>query len=163
MKNMKKAILLLISFTLLFIATMIVSGSGQDYPYPDDWDFWGLDETALFFGLGFTMCLVIFLIPLIIAILICIWIYKDAEKRGKSGPLWFLLLILASLFFSFVGLIVIIIIWLAVRPPEGVVQTPTSPTAPPHYSSERRCPSCGRVIPNDARVCPYCGKNFEVK
>ena len=77
--------------------------------------------------------------------------------------MWVLLVILASLFCSFVGLIVIIIIWLAVRPPEGVVHTPTSQTAPPHYSSERRCPSCGRVIPNDARVCPYCGKNFEVK
>jgi len=28
-------------------------------------------------------------------------------------------------------------------------------------SSDRRCPNCGRVIPIDARVCPYCGKKFE--
>lgn len=163
MKNMKGIILVLIGLTLVFISTMIVSGSGQDYPYPDGFDFWGSDEAALFFGFGLTMCLVVFLLPLIIAILICIWIYKDAEKRGKSGPLWVILLILASLFFSFVGLIIIIIIWLAVRPPEGSVQMATSPTAPPTHSPDRRCPSCGRVIPNDARVCPYCGKNFEVK
>lgn len=27
--------------------------------------------------------------------------------------------------------------------------------------SERRCPECGRVIPEDAKVCPYCGKKFK--
>ena len=25
---------------------------------------------------------------------------------------------------------------------------------------ERRCPECGRVIPDDAEMCPYCGKKF---
>ena len=25
---------------------------------------------------------------------------------------------------------------------------------------ERRCPLCGRVIPDDANVCPYCGNTF---
>jgi len=28
-------------------------------------------------------------------------------------------------------------------------------------TSDRRCPNCGRVIPMDANVCPYCGKKFE--
>ena len=27
--------------------------------------------------------------------------------------------------------------------------------------SERRCPECGRVIPEDAKMCPYCGKKFK--
>jgi len=27
--------------------------------------------------------------------------------------------------------------------------------------SERRCPECGRVIPEDANMCPYCGKKFK--
>jgi uncharacterized membrane protein len=26
--------------------------------------------------------------------------------------------------------------------------------------SERRCPNCGRIIPEDAQICPYCGKEF---
>jgi len=26
--------------------------------------------------------------------------------------------------------------------------------------SDRYCPSCGRAIPFDANICPYCGKNF---
>jgi len=26
---------------------------------------------------------------------------------------------------------------------------------------QRRCPNCGRIIPFDAHVCPYCGRKFE--
>jgi hypothetical protein len=26
--------------------------------------------------------------------------------------------------------------------------------------SDRYCPSCGRAIPFDANLCPYCGKQF---
>ena len=25
----------------------------------------------------------------------------------------------------------------------------------------RRCPECGRIIPDDAKMCPYCGKKFK--
>lgn len=28
-------------------------------------------------------------------------------------------------------------------------------------SKDRYCPECGRAIPFDARICPYCGKKFE--
>lgn len=27
--------------------------------------------------------------------------------------------------------------------------------------SRRRCPKCGRIIPEDAKFCPYCSKKFE--
>lgn len=30
-------------------------------------------------------------------------------------------------------------------------------------SRDRYCPSCGRSIPFDALVCPYCKKDFEEK
>jgi len=26
---------------------------------------------------------------------------------------------------------------------------------------DRRCPNCGRIIPFDSVLCPYCGKRFE--
>lgn len=25
---------------------------------------------------------------------------------------------------------------------------------------KRRCPQCGRIIPEDAKICPYCGKKL---
>ena len=79
----------------------------------------------------------------IIWFLVGIWGYKDAEKRGKSGILWFLIIF-------FIGLIGIII-WFVVRPPI---------TGENRQHSNRYCTNCGRNIPIDARVCPYCGKKF---
>jgi len=38
-----------------------------------------------------------------------------------------------------------------------------SQSPPPDYSmdqNKRRCPNCGRVIPEDARICPYCERFF---
>jgi RNA polymerase subunit RPABC4/transcription elongation factor Spt4/uncharacterized membrane protein len=26
---------------------------------------------------------------------------------------------------------------------------------------DRRCPECGRIIPDDTKMCPYCGKKFK--
>jgi len=31
---------------------------------------------------------------------------------------------------------------------------------PPSRQSDRYCPDCGRNIPFDANMCPYCGKKF---
>ncbi len=95
-------------------------------------------------------CLV-WVVMFVIWIAIGVWMYKDAEKRGKSGALWLII----GLILGIIGLIV----WLIVRPPE-----------PSHYEKQqqqggqeddrRRCPECGRNIPFDASVCPYCGKRF---
>ncbi|MEM0492543.1 MAG: DUF996 domain-containing protein [Candidatus Thermoplasmatota archaeon] len=41
--------------------------------------------------------------------------------------------------------------------PAGSMQGQMESTA-----SSRRCPNCGRLIPEDARICPYCSKNFEM-
>jgi hypothetical protein len=147
----------IIVLTIIVISlTLPTVTAAEDNPW--DWynNFYGGSEWV-FFGLGLTMCLIVFLlIPLIIALLACIWIYKDAEKRGKSGAIWVLILILASVFGNFIGFIIVIVIWLAIRPPIGGVPQQMEQT-----SSNRRCPNCGRVIPMDARVCPYCGKKFE--
>ncbi len=32
-----------------------------------------------------------------------------------------------------------------------------------HPKDDRRCPKCGRIIPMDSRICPYCKNDFEVK
>lgn len=66
------------------------------------------------------------LLYFIIVIVIMIWVYKDAEKRGKSGALWLIIV----LFTGIIG----IIVWLIVRPP--IVQYPPQygyqPPPPPY-------------------------------
>ena len=69
---------------------------------------------ALFGAICLTMCFVM----LVIAIFLGVWIYKDAEKRGKDGGLWVVILLLGTLFLNFIGTIIVIVIWLMVRPPE---------------------------------------------
>jgi len=49
-------------------------------------------------------------LSLIVYVLLAIWIYKDAEKRKKSGILWLIVYLLTG--------ILGIIIWLIVRPKE---------------------------------------------
>jgi len=147
MKSMKPLILL-IGLTLVFITISTVEAQYDDWTYDDPsapWAFWGIFTGAL--------CIIPVLM-FIIWIVLAVWVYKDAERRGSSGALWLIIVIITGI----IGLI----IWLIVRPPEGGRKATTGATPPPPpTSTERRCPSCGRAIPNDARVCPYCGKNFE--
>lgn len=61
-----------------------------------------------------TMCLIP-VIFFIIAIFIAVWVYKDAEKRGKSGALWLIIVLITGI----IGLIV----WLLVRPDMSEVRS----------------------------------------
>lgn len=149
-KSKKLTIIALICLSISLVISAVVSAQ-DEFPWDNSSFPWGAEETALFMGLGLTICLIFVAVPLIIAILACIWIYKDAEKRGKQGILWVILLILASLFLSFIGLIIVIVVWLVIRPPIGGEKK----------EPDRRCPNCGRAIPMDAKACPYCAKKFD--
>lgn len=134
MIKLKKFALVLIS---ILLAASTIASAANNVNLSQDW--WAA------FGAGVAVLVIfVIIIWLIIAILIAIWVYRDAEKRGESGALWLIIVILTSI----IGLI----IWLIVRPPIGGKKS---------ASSDRRCPNCGRIIPMDARVCPYCNKKFE--
>ena len=62
-------------------------------------------------GLGFAglLCLVP-VVWFIISILLCIWVYRDAESRGMGGVLWLIVVIITGI----IGLI----IYLVVRKPK---------------------------------------------
>lgn len=76
-----------------------------------------------------------------------IWVYRDAEKRGKSGVV--VMLLVAFLFWP-LGLLV----WLAVR------DNRKTSSAPPPVSSASpgKCPQCGTALSADAPqgLCPAC-------
>ncbi len=118
MKTRRNVLILMMCVLLTLTITTVVQAQDEEMPdWASDYTEWIPVLGPTLVGLGFALCCVFFLIPLIIAILICIWIYKDAEKRGKQGILWVLLLIVATIFFNILGLIVVIVIWLLVRPP----------------------------------------------
>lgn len=50
----------------------------------------------------------------VIAILICVWVYRDAKARGENAALWLIIVLL----FGIIGLI----IWLIVRPKEKAAE-----------------------------------------
>jgi len=135
--NISRKMTLVLACLVLAVALSMAASAYGDWGYDESAAAWSL------FGLGI-LCLVLPIIWFIIGILIAIWVYKDAEKRGSSGVLWLIIVILIGI----VGLI----IWLVIRPPIGGGKP---------AGSDRKCPNCGRAIPMDARTCPYCGKKFE--
>jgi putative membrane protein len=58
-----------------------------------------------FIGLGF-LCLLIPIVWFIIAILLAIWVYRDAESRGMNGVMWLIILFIAGI----IGLIIYLIV-----------------------------------------------------
>jgi TctA family transporter len=60
------------------------------------------------------LSLVFLILPIIwfiIAIILCIWVYRDAEARGMGGALWLIIVLIAG--------IVGFIIYLVVRKPKS--------------------------------------------
>ncbi len=111
-------------------------------------------ELALFGGI-WLICVAIWWI---IAILICIWVYKDAESRGMSGVLWLIVVVLLGL----IGLI----IYLVVRKPKVAPppSMPYPPPPPPGYGAPpaappmgTNCRHCGAQLPPGSTVCGHCG------
>ncbi len=137
MDKLKKLSIIILGMIILSIGISSIVTAYE--PYNID----NVDAGLL--GLGVMVIIGIFLAVFIIFILIAIWVYRDAEKRGSSGVLWLLIVLLTQI----IGLI----IWLVVRPPIG--------GHPKQQSDQgRMCPGCGRPIPMDAQICPYCGKDF---
>ena len=71
--------------------------------------------------LGGGLCIV-WLVSFVIAILLMIWVYKDAKARGQNAVLW----LIQTFFFGIVALNV----WLIIRPKEKVGEGPKPPEPP---------------------------------
>jgi len=164
---------------MLFVMLVLSMGgtaiAAYDDPYYDDSAGMGLFSGAYCLIMG-----VVFLIN----ILILVWVYKDAKKRGASGALW----VIVVLFTGIIGLI----IWLVVRPPEPSFyqqqqpygqpqyqqpyqpppqqqyyqqQPPPQPQQPAVYKEKEiikeivkvRCPYCGALVEQGVSRCPHCG------
>ncbi len=105
------------------------------------------------FGASIPTCLL-----LIIPIANIYFIYRYAEAyslyvlRDDNKILW-------AILFIFVSIIVPALVQIELNKYVGK-PIPSGPVNA--QNSNRRCPNCDRMIPEDAQVCPYCGKSFQV-
>jgi heme/copper-type cytochrome/quinol oxidase subunit 2 len=75
MDQLRKISLIGLAFLLLSITITGISSGQNEIP----------DEVTWFFGLGAAVCAVAVIFWFVIWILVAIWVYRDAEKRGSSG------------------------------------------------------------------------------
>jgi hypothetical protein len=86
---------------------------------------------------------------------VLIWVYRDAEKRGMSGILWLLLVL--------VGNIIGLLVYAIVRSETALGRRNGSgggATAPP-AGAEAKCPHCGKPVAAEYAFCPHCGKSLK--
>ncbi|MFX1521688.1 MAG: zinc ribbon domain-containing protein [Promethearchaeota archaeon] len=97
----------------------------------------------------------------IVAILLAVWVYRDAEKRGESGILWLIIVLITGI----IGLI----IWLIVRGDKPVISSePTTKVPPPpqtvqttQITDSQFCPNCGAKVQPNSVFCANCGASLE--
>jgi len=84
-------------------------------------------------------------------VLVLIWVYRDAERRGMSGILWLLLVL--------IGNIVGLVIYAIVRSERSVKDKPETEGGGAGAASGK-CPGCGNPVAAAHAFCPYCGKKL---
>ncbi|MGC9060208.1 MAG: DUF7577 domain-containing protein [Thermoplasmata archaeon] len=154
----------------LAMSAAILLGLSMNASAQDDWGLACLTGTLCFLPI----------IWLIIWILIGIWVYKDAEKRGMGGVLWLIVVVLLGL----IGLIIYLVVRKPIQPqmpapppppayapqppapgttppPSGYGYQPPppayAPPPPPAAPGTAPCPYCGTQNPTTATICQKCG------
>ena len=104
------------------------------------------------------------LIPLIfgIPILIGIYVYRDANKRGMNAVLWTLIALLTP---SFLGLIIYLLVrnnYSDLTCPNCNAQVEESYVVCPNCRTKLRptCEVCGTAVQTTWKVCPHCGTDL---
>lgn len=82
---------------------------------------------------------------------VLIWVYRDAEKRGMSGILWLLLVL--------IGNVIGLLIYAIVRSETPVRRRGDGAAAGAGCCPEK-CPGCGNAVGAGHSFCPYCGKSL---
>jgi cbb3-type cytochrome oxidase subunit 3 len=114
------------------------------------------------------------LLMLALWIVVIVWVYRDAERRGMNGILWALLV--------FIGNLIGLIIYLIVRSDRAEIaeEDPGKKTAQPcpncqkpvdtgfafcpHCATKLQaggCPKCGEPVEESWKLCPHCGQKLK--
>jgi hypothetical protein len=115
----------------------------------------GPSLSGWFHGFGAAGRFALFLLPVAFIVLwgaVLIWVYRDAEKRGMSGILWLLLVL--------IGNVIGLLIYAIVRS-ETPVKRPAQGPAAGACCAPDMCPGCGKPLASGYAFCPYCGRNLK--
>lgn len=112
---------------------------------------------------------------LVLWIVVIVWVYRDAERRGMNGVLWALLVLIGNL----IGLLIYLIVRTdSVPAPPVQRSSPATTLCPscqksvnadfafcPHCGTQlhRACPECGKSVEPEWKACPLCGANLEAE
>jgi len=109
-----------------------------------------------FDGFGPIGAIPLIILPVALIILwgaVLIWVYRDAEKRGMSGILWLLLVL--------IGNVIGLLIYAIVRSETPLKRRAEGATAGTGECCPEKCPGCGNTLRKGYAFCPYCGKNLK--
>lgn len=110
----------------------------------------GQVEQIFIFPLIFFI-LIFGLILFVISILLCVWVYRNAESRGMNGALWLIIV----LFTGIIGLIIYLVVREDVKTKSAILPMPPTTGKPTRY-----CTNCGHQASLDMNFCPNCGKTL---
>ena len=162
-------ILEIISFVAIFVIMLIAFGVAGGFSWITSLETAEITDIESFwanFGSIIGGCAVALIVGWILTILGAIYLRRSYNKIAEhtkvdlfktAGLVYFIgaitIIILIGIPILFIARIIEIIAYFSL--PDEL------PTGDKKEKSERRCPNCGRIIPEDARTCPYCSKKFE--
>jgi RNA polymerase subunit RPABC4/transcription elongation factor Spt4 len=109
-----------------------------------------------FHGFGTIGRIALFLLPAAFIVLwgaVLIWVYRDAEKRGMSGILWLLLVL--------IGNVIGLLIYAIVRSETPVRRRAEGGADQPASCPTETCKGCGKPVAAGFEFCPYCGRSLK--
>lgn len=114
----------------------------------------GPSISGFFHGFGAVGRYALFVLPAAFIILwgaVLIWVYRDAERRGMSGILWLLLVL--------IGNVVGLLIYAIVRSDTALGRR--NGTGGGTGGGAAKCPGCGDPLPAGCAFCPHCGRSLK--
>lgn len=106
-----------------------------------------------FEGFGPLRAIPLIILPVALIVLwgaVLIWVYRDAEKRGMSGILWLLLVL--------IGNVIGLLIYAIVRSETPVKRRTEGGGG---SAGPEKCPSCGKTVEGGWKACPACGASLD--